>query len=243
MQIELHFTPDSVKPEQLEHRLAIVVDVLRASTTICTAMQNGCKAIIPCDDIEKAHNIHASIGREASLLCGERAGEKLPGFDLGNSPAEYSAEMVKGMTLIFASTNGSRALVKVSRAARVIVCGFVNLSEVERTCVSSKRDILICCSGKLGNFALEDALCGGALIDRLAKLEGTLVGNDAAQAALQLYKSETRPLVDAVAAADHARYLSELGFAADITSATRIDAIPVLPELVEGRIVLKEDTA
>ncbi len=241
MRIDLHFTPDTIKQEHLENRVAVVIDVLRASTTICTALKNGCKAIIPCDDLEKARNIHASIGPEAALLCGERLGQKLPGFDLGNSPDEYAPDVVKGMTLIFASTNGSRTLVKTARAALTLVCGFSNLSAMAQFLADEQRDILIACSGKLGVFALEDTLCGGALIERLVKSEGSRVtihdSNDAARAALQLYNAESRPLLDAISEADHARYLSSLGFAADLKTAASIDAIPIIPQLVEGRIV------
>jgi 2-phosphosulfolactate phosphatase len=239
MRIELHFTPDTLKPELLENRLAVIIDVLRASTTICAALKSGCRAIIPCDDVEKARNIYISIGPEASLLCGERAGEKLPGFDLGNSPAEYVSDIVEGMTLVFASTNGSRTLVKAARAERVVVAGFVNLTLVERAVYSSSKDVVIACSGKLGHFAYEDALCGGALIERLAKSGDFVVANDAARAALQLYKSETRPLLDAISESDHARYLSEIGFAQDLKTATEVDSISVLPEMSEGRISLK----
>ena len=238
MHIDLQFTPDAVRPEHLEQRIAVVVDVLRASTTICTALENGCRAIIPCDDIEKARSIHSSIGKDGALLCGERAGEKLPGFDLGNSPAEYTSDVVEDMTLIFASTNGSRALVRAAKAARVLVCGFVNLATVEKAVIGAGKDVVVVCSGKLGNFAYEDTLCGGALIERLDRSLGNVVGNDAARAALQLYKTETRSIVDAVSESDHARYLSEIGFAADLRTASEIDSVPVLPELVDGRVVL-----
>lgn len=241
MRVDLHFTPDSIKPDDMSNRLAVVVDVLRASTTICTALRSGCKAIIPCDEVERARNIHASLGPEGVLLCGERGGEKLPGFDLGNSPAEYTTDVVGGMTLIFASTNGSRTLVKVSKASRVLVAGFVNLSTIEQVIRNTGKDLLIVCSGKLGNFAYEDAFCGGALIDRLLKYSEVTVGNDAARAALKLYKSESRPLLEAVSEADHAVYLSSLGFAEDLRTASEIDSIPVLPELSDGRIVLSEN--
>ncbi len=237
MKVKLYFTPTPLTEAKLRGRTTIVVDILRASTTICTAIQNGCREIIPVATVGDAAAIRANLDRDSVLVCGEREGMKIEGFDLGNSPAEYSEQVVKGKVLVFASTNGSRAILKCAPSAATFVCGFVNLNSVVDITRKFDRDVAIVCAGKLGNFSLEDTFCGGAIIERLQQGGKYEVANDAAQVALMLYKNQGQPLEAVIRQADHARYLIGLGFESDIATAAALDTINVVPVLSGNKIV------
>src|SRR3989304_1993755 len=127
--VDLYFTPTEVAETELAEKLVIVIDVLRASTTAAVALANGAREIIPVASIDAAGELKQKLGKEHVLLCGEGEGQKIEGFDLGNSPAEYESKVVKDKALIFCSTNGSRAMLKGGLGALCLVGGLVNLSE------------------------------------------------------------------------------------------------------------------
>jgi 2-phosphosulfolactate phosphatase len=237
MDIELCFTPSSLSRERLKGRIAVIIDVLRASTTICTGIRNGCRAVIPVASLDDAMTVRENLDRDTVLLCGERSGFKVEGFDLGNSPSEYSEEVVGNRVLIFASTNGSGAIVRASGAQTTLVGGFVNISAVTRQLRYSARDLMIVCAGREGHFSLEDCLCGGMIIERLLVAGAFDAANDAAKAAHSLYKQYGDSLEASVRNADHGRYLQRLGFTADINAATALDTIDVIPVWREGKLV------
>jgi 2-phosphosulfolactate phosphatase len=238
MKVKLYFTPTPLSEAKVRGRIAVVIDVLRASTSICTALMNGCREVIPVASVGDAAAMRANLDRERVLVCGEREGIKVEGFDLGNSPAEYSEEVVQNKALIFASTNGSRAILKCSPAYAAYVCGFVNMSAIVDTIKSQGKDIAIICAGKQGNFSLEDTDCGGAVIDRLMESGGDyVISNDAAQVALMLYKNRSGSIESVVKQADHARYLMSIGFGEDVVTSSTLDTCPVIPVLSGNKVV------
>ena len=237
MKVKLYFSPQPLTEAKIRGKVSIVVDVLRASTTICTAIQNGCREIIPVATVGDAASMRANLDRNSVLVCGEREGLKIEGFDLGNSPAEYSEQVVRNKVLVFASTNGSRAILKCAASAVTFVCGFVNLSAIVDLVKKFDKDVAIVCAGKLGNFSLEDTFCGGAVIDRLLEVGKYEISNDAAQVAHMLYKNQSESVESVLRRADHARYLIGLGFGADIVTAAALDSIGVIPVLSGNKIV------
>lgn len=236
MEIQLCFTPSSLTRERLKDKVAVVIDVLRASTSICTAIRNGCRAVIPVASLDEAMTLRENLDPDMVLLCGERLGFKVEGFDLGNSPGEYSEATVRDHTLIFASTNGSGAIVGCRSSWKTLVCGFVNLSAVARQVAHFDRDLVIVCSGREGSFSLEDCLCGGMLIDQVMGSGKVRLTNDAAQAAHLLYNHYGDALEETVRGSDHGRYLESLGYREDIRVATDLDTIRVLPVWNEGKL-------
>src|SRR5262249_40684648 len=202
---------------------AVVIDVLRATTTLTVALGHGARRV------EAVATPQDAFARRQltphALLCGEREGRRIEGFDLGNSPFEYAVTAVSGRPLVFASTNGSLAILAASRARRRLLAAFVNLAAaVER--VASEPRVVIVCAGKLGGFALEDAACAGLLVERLvqrgaeadgapANLPRRLAPRDAA---------ETRALVQG---ASHGRFLRGLGseFARDVEFCADLDSL------------------
>jgi 2-phosphosulfolactate phosphatase len=242
MQIDLLFTPGQTDDMALRDRTVVVIDVLRASTTIATALQNGAREIIPVTSVEAAVKISGNLFGEVILLGGERNGRMIEGFHLGNSPAEYTPDRVRGKSIIFSSTNGSRALVKARYARDVLVCGFINLSAVARLLAEFRRDCLVLCAGQDGMFAMEDAVCGGLLITQLTgALEHPPALSDAAQAAVHLAKSAGRNVPRMLRSSDHGNALAQMGFADDLTLCGTLDAVPVVPQLTGSVIRVRRD--
>ena len=129
MKIDVHFEPAAPLPD-LTGSTVVVIDVLRATSSVVEALVNGARGVYPAPSTEEAIKLASSLGREDTILCGEARGLKVEGFDLGNSPQEFSAETVAGKRLVMSTTNGTRALFLVEDAVRVLICSFTNLSAV-----------------------------------------------------------------------------------------------------------------
>ena len=239
MKLDLLFLPSEIHDSGLEEKLVIVIDVLRASSTIVTALDHGAKDIIPVESQEDATRLMQEIGRKFVLLCGERGGLKIEGFDLGNSPFEYTNEVIQDKTLIFCSTNGSRAIVKASSAGKILVGAFLNLGPVLQYALESKpKEILFLCSGKEDRFSLEDTVCAGMMVSRLKdRLTESLELSDSAQAGLQIYSQHQKNLHKMLNSSAHGRYLLSLGFQEDLVYCSQVDSLAVVPLLENGRLV------
>ena len=165
--LNVHFLPSLVDPKELSGCTCVVIDVLRATTTIATALFAGAREVIPCLEIEDARRIAASLPTGSYLLGGERGGKKIDNFQLGNSPAEYTAEVVKDKVVVFTTTNGTRALL-ACRGAEFVLCGaFVNLSPLCEA-IRNRSNIHLVCAGTDGQISREDVLLAGAIVDRSA---------------------------------------------------------------------------
>jgi 2-phosphosulfolactate phosphatase len=215
----------------------VVVDVLRATTTIATALANGAAGAIPVAEPEDAIALGNRLGRDRVLLCGERGSVRIEGFDLDNSPASFTREIVAGKTLIITTTNGTRAVRAAGTAASVRTAALVNRAAVADALAHEDGDIVIACAGDANGFALEDAIGAGALVDRLRTLISNADLRDGARAAALLYRAVAARLADAIASADHAQALAEKGFAADVARSAELDVLEVVPTLRDGVIV------
>lgn len=229
-EIEVHLLPQLVPAARLAGSVAVVIDVLRASTTIVHALAAGCTAVYPCVEIEEARTLVATLPTGQALLGGERGGEPLPGFDLGNSPREYTGRRCKGMCVVLTTSNGTRALVSAAAAERVLVGGFVNFSAVCEQLRSDARPIHIVCAGSEGEPCLEDTLLAGAIVDFLSEeLEVNL--NDSARLAWDCFENHGKILTGALEVCHHGERLRSLGYAADLVAAADIDKFALVPEL------------
>lgn len=202
---------------------AVIIDVLRATTTLTTALLHGARAVLPVATPEQAFALRAR--HPGALLCGEREGRRIEGFDLGNSPAEYGFEVVGGRTLVFASTNGSLALLRAAHARRRLLAAFVNASAVARALAGAPRVVMLC-AGKLGRFCLEDAACAGWLCRRL-EADGARLDGPGARFARTLAPADAAGVHALVQGAMQGRYLRSLGpeFAADVEQCGRLDSV------------------
>lgn len=193
MKIRTFFSAVEAEETEMPGSLAVVVDVIRATSTMVEALANGARAIYPTVSTEEAINLANSLGRDDTLLCGERRGLKVDGFDLGNSPREYGREQVDGKRLVMSTTNGTRAFLATQGAERVLAGSLLNLGAlVEGIREAAPTDLVLICAGKEGHFSLDDAACAGLLLQGLVEgdwNDSSLEMNDASRAALTLAKS------------------------------------------------------
>ena len=236
MRIENLFTPSEINESLVKGRTVVVIDVLRACTTVAFAMDGGCERIIPVASVEAATNLVQSLDKKVTLLGGEREGKRIDGFDLGNSPLEYSADVVKGKTVILATTNGTKAISMSQGAEEILIGSFVNMSSVVDRIGKAQNDRLtIVCAGESDRFALEDAVCAGMLIERLSDGRD-LELSDGAHAARLLYRMNEQSILSLLKNCEHGRYLDGLGFEKDLEICSAVDSLKILPIVKEGRI-------
>lgn len=235
--VNVHFTPSHIDEMALKDKNVVVIDVLRASTTVVSALYNGAKEIIPVSNVESVVKISSSLFGDATLRAGERNGKMIEGFNLGNSPPEYTEDIVKGKTIILLTTNGSGAMVKGRYAKNLVVAGFVNLSSVVAFLEELDSDVVIICSGKENRFCLEDTVCAGRLINLLSdRKAGRVVTHDAGEAATILDKTVGKHILKMLKNSEHGRYLTNIGFADDLKACAATDSMPILPLLSNNLI-------
>jgi len=237
MTIDVFFSPAEVRDASVEKRAAVVIDVIRATSVMVEALANGARGIFPTVSTDEAIRLASSLGREDTLLCGERRGLKVEGFDLGNSPAEFSEDVVRGKQLVMSTTNGTRAFLAAEDATRVVAVSFLNLSAAARALVD-EENLAIVCAGKEDRFSLDDALCAGALIRSLGGIgEGEQVLNDAARVCRELADLFTPDAAFLRSTAAGAA-LVEVGLESDLDLCADVDRHAGVPEMKERRITL-----
>jgi 2-phosphosulfolactate phosphatase len=221
-----------ITPSESTGRVVAVIDVLRASTTIAVALANGARAVIPFESSEEAALRAKSFGRSEVRLAGERRMQRVTGFDLGNSPSEFTPEAVDGKTVLFATTNGTPALVSVNGARDVVVAAYVNFTAVTallRAALRGGADVSIICAGQDRHFSLEDAACAGRYVRWVTEALPDVKHNDAALACAVIERHYKDDRERVFADSTHGRALAEVGFAADLTVAADLDRYPVVP--------------
>ena len=239
MHAELFLTPVPFDRVNLTDKCVVAIDVLRCSTSICAALQAGAREVIPVPGPGEAGDLWAKIGREQAVLAGEREGVKIENFQLGNSPAEFTPDTVGGKTVVLTTTNGTQVYGKTKGSKLVVTGALVNMGAIVDMLAREGRDLVIVCSGQDGGFSIEDTLCGGMIIDLLATTHNLEMSfNDAGSLALLLYRSNNDNLQETIARGEHGRYLSSIGFAADVATASDVDSMPVVPVMVDGRLVM-----
>jgi 2-phosphosulfolactate phosphatase len=205
------------------HDAAVVIDVLRATTTLTYAFARGARAVTPVASPAEADAVRRR--HPEALSCGERDGLRVAGFDLGNSPDEYTAEVVAGKHLIFASTNGSLAMIASRRARRRVLGAFVNARAVVDV-IAGEDEVALVCAGKLGQPSLEDLACAGWLC-RSLEARGARIESAAARLALALAPADAGEIMALVQGSSHGRYLRALGpaFARDVETCAALDVL------------------
>ena len=241
MKIDVHFEPAAPLPD-LTGSTVVVIDVLRATSSMVEALVNGAQGVYPASSTEEAIKLASSLGREDTILCGEARGLRIEGFDLGNSPREFSAERVVGKRLVMSTTNGTGAFFLVGDAVRVLACGFMNLSAVAAA-VMEAESIVVVCAGMGGLFFLDDAVCAGALVQRIRTAAGSDVElNDAAMGAVEMALT-FRINAHFLASTSAGRHLIEIGFREDLDVCAEIDRHSVVPEMDDWVIQLPSQNA
>jgi 2-phosphosulfolactate phosphatase len=237
MHIDIQLIPSPPNPNFLSNRVVAVIDILRATSVIVHALSEGAKEIIPVATVEEAFQLIKTFPPGTTLLGGEKASQRIEGFDLGNSPREYTSEKVWGKRLILTTTNGTRAFHSVSSAAEILVGSFFNISATAQRCLEMDRDLLLFPSGDEGNFSLEDAVCGGMLIDRIIKkVKKPVTLTDAAHSAHILFQRFEANLAEAFHLSRHGKELINLGHGDDLLYCARTNITHIIPIFGEGVI-------
>ncbi len=228
--VQVHLLPALVPQGSLAGCLAVVIDVLRATTTIVHALAAGCHVIRPCAEVAEAVQLAGEMRAGRVLLGGERGGKPLPGFDLGNSPGEYTARRCRGTTLVFTTSNGTRALLRAAEAERVLVAAFVNFSAVCDQLQHDPRALHLICAGREGRVSLEDTILAGALVNFLCEV-GEVNLNDGARVAWDSFENNSDILQGALEVSQAGASLQRLSYDEDIRAAAQVDRFVLVPEL------------
>ncbi len=228
MIVSAFLSPCEIDQGRLRDSWVVVVDVLRATSTIVAALHNGAAGIQPVASASEAKERAKQLKNIPILLGGEKNGFRIEGFDLGNSPLEYLPERVKGRVIIFKTTNGTETFLRVKLATKILFGSFLNASAISQFLSERRPDhIFFTNSGLKGHFSLEDSVCSGYIISQL--LEPT-IENDGAAACLALarqFSSDTRKLL--FEQSEHGRYLKKKGFEADLEYCSQKDHLNVIP--------------
>ncbi len=239
MRVDVFFTAREVTPGDVAGRVVAVIDVLRASTCIATALANGARAVFPGETADAVISRAKQFDRREVRLAGERRMRKIEGFDLGNSPLEFTRDAVEGRTVLMSTTNGTTAFAVTQGAREVYAASYVNFTpmvDVLRRGLRSGSDVSIVCAGQDGQFALEDAACAGRLAQHATRRLSGVTVNDAALAAGQVHRKYGGDVWGLFETSRHGQALAEAGFAADLVACATVDAHPVVPVYADRQI-------
>ena len=236
MRLSVSLIP-SIRPVDASTNVAVVIDVLRATSVMTTALANGAAKFITCEQIDEARELATQLS-DPPLLCGERQCKPIDGFDLGNSPSEYTKSVVNDRTLLLTTTNGTIAIAAASAAKQMIVSSFLNLA-VTVDHLSDAESIHLVCAGTNGQITAEDTLLAGAIVDGLSKI-GPIEFDDDAILAQELWRSwfgvqlpSSATLAKRFAFTQGGRNLIQVGYAADLERCAAINTISVVPERID----------
>jgi 2-phosphosulfolactate phosphatase len=238
--IDVFYSLHSFQEDELRDKTVVIIDVLRASSTIVTAFMNGAKAIIPVGDMGEASKIAQNVDSDNYLLCGEKDGEKIEGYDLGNSPLEYIKEIVEGKNLIFNTTNGTKAIKKSLGSSKTYIASFLNVSAIVDELKKQENDIVLVCAGWKGRLAFEDMLLAGNIIHLLSNGSLPNGSRDGAKVAFGLYDKFGDDISTVIHQSNHATRLKDIIGTSDIDYCCQVDITDMLPRLKEGMITLTD---
>lgn len=237
---DVFITGRSFQEDEVKGKIIVVIDVLRASSTMTVALGQGAKGIIAVPDMGAASMMASKLDPSSFLLCGERDGRKIEGYHFGNSPLEYleAPDKLRNKTLIFNSTNGAPTLARCAGAKEVLIGCFLNAAAVLRYLnTQPPGDIIFVCAGWKSRLSLEDTLCAGYLLNNLIEGKRPQNAPDGAQVALALFDRYHNDIPEAVSESNHADRLRRLNATADLAFCSRLNEIELLPIRREGMFV------
>ncbi len=233
MKLDVIISADDIKDKYLENKIAVVIDVLRATTVITTALNNGCRRVVPFLTVDEAI-AYADNSKEDCILGGERKAIKIPSFHFSNSPLEYTKEMVKDKTLVITTTNGTRAIEGCRDASRTFIGAMVNARAVTKLLSELDRDVVFVNAGTYGQFSMDDFITCGYMI-HLLNTESEHALTDIAYTAKYIYESN-KDITGYIKNAFHYGTLKALGLEEDLEYSFKKDIIDLVPEYKKGVI-------
>ena len=229
MKINVLLSPHNVDELYFSQKTSVVIDVLRATTVIVTALENGAREVIPVGSVDFAMKVSGNAFGGQTILAGERNTNKIEGFYLGNSPYEFTSETVQGKSIILYTTNGSKAIVKAKFSENLFICSFKNLKALAAHLVKLNKDTEILCAGSNGMFCIEDTVCAGRLINEMSALTKDVELTDAAKASVVLNNSFGDNIYDMLKNAEHGQKLINNGYETDLTECAALGVSDVIP--------------
>ena len=234
MQIDMIISADYVDENSIKDKVVIVIDIFRATSVITTAISNGCTEIIPVLTVEEAIKLRDSDMDKNYLLGGERQAKKIPGFDLSNSPLEYTEEVVKDRSIILTTTNGTKALTRCEGAYKILIGCLLNGNAVAREAIRYNKDIVIVNSGTNGQFSIDDFICTGFILNAMKNNTDCIEMSDICKAAYLTYLSNN--ISEYIKNARHYKVMMKLNLDADIEFCLKTDEFDIIPEYCKGLI-------
>lgn len=231
--IEVCFTPALFDLYKDDFDIIVVIDVLRATSAICAAFNNGVKELIPVSNIDVARDYQT----KGYLVGAERKGQIVEGFDFGNSPYSYMIPEVKGQTVVLSTTNGTKSINIAKSAGTVVIGALSNLDVLQKWLVEQNKNVLCLCSGWQDKFNLEDTICAGAIAEHLLGTGKYTSNDDSSIAAKYLYLSAKDNIFGYLKSSSHRRRLKKLNLNKDIKFCLTANTAPVIPVLKGDRLV------
>ncbi|HHZ82312.1 MAG TPA: 2-phosphosulfolactate phosphatase [Flavobacteriales bacterium] len=231
--IEACFSPREFHQYEEGFELIVVIDVLRATSAICTAIEHGVKGIIPVDSVEEARDYL----KKGYIAAAEREGKIVEGFPIGNSPFTYMNPEFKGETIVLTTTNGTKAIKIAQHKETVVIGALNNLDSLTEWLIDQNRNVLILASGWKDKFNLEDTICAGAIIDGVLKSGKFISDEDSSVAAKFIYKSAKENIFAYLKASSHRRRLRRLNLNADVKYCLTPNNLTAIPILKDGILV------
>ncbi|MGD1857851.1 MAG: 2-phosphosulfolactate phosphatase family protein [Leptolyngbyaceae cyanobacterium] len=234
MKLFVYHTPEETPVDSLPDS-AIAIDVLRATTTIAAAFEAGAEAIEVFSDLDKLVKASEQWPVEKRILAGERGGQRVDGFDLGNSPRDHSAERTAGRRLFMSTTNGTRCLQRIQDTPIVMTAALTTRQAVvDKLLAKQPESVWLVGSGWEGTNSLEDTVCAGAIIHKLMETTGQsfvdCTGNDSAVASVALYEQWQDKMLELMHVATHGQRLLRLDNTADLEYCAQMDVLTIVPE-------------
>lgn len=243
LKLDICLSPSLIANYELENTSVVIIDIVRASSTIATALSYGIEHILTLDDIDATRKLKG----EDYLIAGERGGDKIEGFDYGNSPISFMDRKLEGKKLAMTTTNGTKTIRLAKEAAansqgvEILIGAFVNYSKLRRYLFSGSKNVLLVCSGWRNNPSVEDTLFAGKLADDLMRTNKYNFATDSASHAVLIYESAKNNLFDFIM--DYSvRFREKIGqLSQDIRYCLKEDAANVIPVLKDGKFISLEE--
>lgn len=231
--VEVCLTPELFRKYNLDNKIVVIVDILRATSIITTMFHNGLKKLIPVNSLEEAREYK----NNGYLVAAERNGKKVDFADFGNSPFEFTSEKILDKTLVYSTTNGTNTINIASKSESVLIASFLNLTSVTSYLKNQQKDIIILCSGWKGNYCIEDSLFAGALAEKLLICKNFTSNCDAVTSSVDLWNIANVDIQQYIKRIYQYNRLTSLGFESIANHCFKIDLNEVLPILRRNYIV------